>query len=322
MDSLAQSCIIAPSGQIVAQALTTGDELVIARCDLDWCRRYTGTLFDFDRYRRPELYGRITAQRGVAHDDRDRASSTRPCGFTVNGTPVSGAVRPSASAGRAAGGAGHHLAQGRLLAVGPVRLLHRAGRRTGRRRLPDVAGEGGGALGHRPLEGFDAGRAAAVRRRLRRLRRRCSAASASPASSCGRRPRSTRRAPTSPGRTWPATWAPTCAAAPATSRCWTPSRRSPPARSWRRRCRAASGPAAPAYEAGELTLGDRGYVDDMRVPGMLHAALRLTDHARADIHRIDIESARKPPGVVAVLHRGRHPGRSCGSGSSTPTGRS
>src|SRR6476620_2862415 len=35
------------------------------------------------------------------------------------------------------------------------------------------------------------------------------------------------------------------------------------------------------YEAAELTLGDRGYVDDMRVPGMLHAALHLTDHARA-----------------------------------------
>lgn len=65
VDSLGQSMIVAPSGQIVAQALTTGDELVIARCDLDWCARYTGTLFDFDRYRRPELYGRITSQRGV-----------------------------------------------------------------------------------------------------------------------------------------------------------------------------------------------------------------------------------------------------------------
>ena len=52
-------------GQIVAQALTTGDELVVARCDLDWCGRYKGTLFDFDRYRRPEVYGRITSQRGV-----------------------------------------------------------------------------------------------------------------------------------------------------------------------------------------------------------------------------------------------------------------
>ncbi len=65
VDSLGQSCIIAPSGQIVAQALTTGDELLVARCDLDWCARYTGTVFDFERYRRPELYGRIASQRGV-----------------------------------------------------------------------------------------------------------------------------------------------------------------------------------------------------------------------------------------------------------------
>jgi predicted amidohydrolase len=69
VDALAQSCIIAPSGQIVAQAFTTGDELVVARCDLDWCQRYKGTLFDFDRYRRPEVYGRITAQRGVELPD-------------------------------------------------------------------------------------------------------------------------------------------------------------------------------------------------------------------------------------------------------------
>jgi len=69
VDSLGQSAIIAPSGQIVAQAFTTGDELVIARCDLDWCYRYKGTLFDFDRYRRPEVYGRITGQRGVVLPD-------------------------------------------------------------------------------------------------------------------------------------------------------------------------------------------------------------------------------------------------------------
>ena len=43
VDSLAQSMIVAPSGQIVAQALTAGDELVVARCDLDWCARYQGT---------------------------------------------------------------------------------------------------------------------------------------------------------------------------------------------------------------------------------------------------------------------------------------
>jgi predicted amidohydrolase len=68
VDSLGQSMIVAPSGQIVAQAFTTDDELITARCDLDWCQRYTGTLFDFDKYRRPEVYGRITSQRGVVID--------------------------------------------------------------------------------------------------------------------------------------------------------------------------------------------------------------------------------------------------------------
>ncbi len=59
VDSLAQSAIIAPSGQIVAQSLTTGDEVIVADCDLDWCDRYKKTLFDFARYRRPEVYGLI-----------------------------------------------------------------------------------------------------------------------------------------------------------------------------------------------------------------------------------------------------------------------
>ncbi len=63
---LAQSCVIAPSGQVVAQALSAGDEVVVADCDLEWCSRYKDTLFDFDRYRRPEHYGDITARRGVS----------------------------------------------------------------------------------------------------------------------------------------------------------------------------------------------------------------------------------------------------------------
>jgi predicted amidohydrolase len=65
VDSLAQSQIIAPSGQVVAQCVTDGDEIAVARLDLDWCARYKGTLFDFERYRRPEVYTRITAQKGV-----------------------------------------------------------------------------------------------------------------------------------------------------------------------------------------------------------------------------------------------------------------
>ena len=69
VDSLTQSMIVAPSGQIVAQAITADDEVIVARCDLDWCKRYTTTVFDFDHYRRPELYGRITSQRGVELPD-------------------------------------------------------------------------------------------------------------------------------------------------------------------------------------------------------------------------------------------------------------
>lgn len=64
VDSLADSSIIAPSGEILAKTQTNGDEVVTAVCDLDWCNNYKKTLFDFDRYRRPEVYGRITSQRG------------------------------------------------------------------------------------------------------------------------------------------------------------------------------------------------------------------------------------------------------------------
>ena len=65
VESLSQSAIIAPSGQIVAQATTSGDVLISARCDLDLCDRYKQTLFDFERYRRPEVYRLITERKGA-----------------------------------------------------------------------------------------------------------------------------------------------------------------------------------------------------------------------------------------------------------------
>ena len=61
------------------------------------------------------------------------------------------------------------------------------------------------------------------------------------------------------------------------------------------------GTSGAKYEAAALTLGDRGYVDDIRVPGMLHAALHLTAHARADILSIDTSDALGADGVVAVF---------------------
>jgi aldehyde oxidoreductase len=62
------------------------------------------------------------------------------------------------------------------------------------------------------------------------------------------------------------------------------------------------------YQALDLALGDRGYVDDLRRPGLLHAALVFTDHARADIVSIDTTSAQQADGVVAVFTAADVPG--------------
>ena len=71
---------------------------------------------------------------------------------------------------------------------------------------------------------------------------------------------------------------------------------------------ATIGGAGAKYEANELTLGDRNYIDDMRVPGMLHAALHLADHVRADILTIDTARAAAAPGVRAIFTAADIPG--------------
>ena len=55
------------------------------------------------------------------------------------------------------------------------------------------------------------------------------------------------------------------------------------------------------YEGRELSIGTRDFIDDMTVPGMLHGALRLTEHARSDIVSIDTSDALAIDGVEAVL---------------------
>jgi len=65
IEMIGGSAIIAPSGEIVAACSTKGDELAIARCDLDLCNSYKSTTFNFERHRQPHAYGPITAQRGV-----------------------------------------------------------------------------------------------------------------------------------------------------------------------------------------------------------------------------------------------------------------
>ena len=64
----------------------------------------------------------------------------------------------------------------------------------------------------------------------------------------------------------------------------------------------------PKYEAEALAMGDRGYIDDIRVPGMLHAALHFTGHVRATVKSINVEHARHADGVKAVYTAADIPG--------------
>jgi len=71
-DLIGQSAIIAPSGEIVAQAATLGDELISARCDLDLTRSYKDTIFNFARHRRPEHYRLIVDRVGAEPPEERR----------------------------------------------------------------------------------------------------------------------------------------------------------------------------------------------------------------------------------------------------------
>ena len=64
-DMIGQSCIIAPTGEIVAQCATLGDELIVADCDLDRCREIQDNIFNFGLHREPQAYGLITETKGV-----------------------------------------------------------------------------------------------------------------------------------------------------------------------------------------------------------------------------------------------------------------
>jgi N-carbamoyl-D-amino-acid hydrolase len=59
------SAIVAPTGEIAAQALTEDDELIATTLDIelgDYLRR---TVFNFEKHRRIEHYGLITARTGA-----------------------------------------------------------------------------------------------------------------------------------------------------------------------------------------------------------------------------------------------------------------
>jgi xanthine dehydrogenase molybdenum-binding subunit len=62
------------------------------------------------------------------------------------------------------------------------------------------------------------------------------------------------------------------------------------------------------YESCQLAIGMRPYIDDMNPDGCLHAALRFSEHARADIVALDATAALAIAGVRAVYTAADIPG--------------
>lgn len=71
---------------------------------------------------------------------------------------------------------------------------------------------------------------------------------------------------------------------------------------------AGIGTSGVRYQGPELVLGDKWYVDDIRLPGLLHGAVHLAAHARADVLTIDTSAATAVPGVVRVFTAADVPG--------------
>jgi predicted amidohydrolase len=69
VEQIGNSIIVAPSGEIIAACTTTGDELAIARCDLDLCTSYKTTTFNFARHREPQQYRLIVERKGAIAPD-------------------------------------------------------------------------------------------------------------------------------------------------------------------------------------------------------------------------------------------------------------
>ena len=68
------------------------------------------------------------------------------------------------------------------------------------------------------------------------------------------------------------------------------------------------GARAGKHQGSELSAGSRPFIDDLCPEGLLHAVLRLADHARADVVHIDTTAAAAVPGVEAVLTAADVPG--------------
>ena len=72
------SCIVAPTGEIVARATTVGDELIFADCDFERCAEIKDDVFNFARHREPQHYGLITETKGAVLPPPETADAQAP----------------------------------------------------------------------------------------------------------------------------------------------------------------------------------------------------------------------------------------------------
>ncbi len=61
------------------------------------------------------------------------------------------------------------------------------------------------------------------------------------------------------------------------------------------------GSAIKRREDPRLITGAATYVDDVKLPGLTYAAIHRSPYAHAKITRVDVDAARKAPGVIAVF---------------------
>lgn len=62
---IGSSAIIAPTGEIVARALSEDDEVIFTKADLALGEQYRQHVFNFAKHRRPEHYRLITERVGA-----------------------------------------------------------------------------------------------------------------------------------------------------------------------------------------------------------------------------------------------------------------
>lgn len=72
---------------------------------------------------------------------------------------------------------------------------------------------------------------------------------------------------------------------------------------------ATIGSSYPKLDALETALGKRPFINDIQLAGVLHAALKFSDHPRAKILKIDCSAAEQLDGVIKIFKASDVPGK-------------